>query len=729
MLDQQSGDILERITDEFFAFDREWRFTYINDRALYSLQRIKGKELTREELLGKNARELFPEGEGSGFYQKFREAMGEQKTVQFEAYSTVTDGWFEVHAYPSEEGLTAYVQDITDRKQAEEELETRVRQHAVVAELGLQALSNKGLQSLMDEAVVWVSRTLGVEYCKIVVLLPGGQELLMRAGVGWDDGLVGRATEEAGLDSQAGYTLLVSEPVILEDLSTETRFRPSWLVREHGAVSGISVVILDRDEPFGVLSAYTTEHGTFSEADVDFLPAVADVLATAIEREAEEERLEEVREVERSRMARGLHDEVLQDLAGAMAEAQLARVDVRRRLEEKPELAERLGQLSEALGRVERQVRAAIYDLGLEGEQERPFSELLKVLMELQRSMATELDISLDLSDGVLDDPLGKEGRELLCIIGEALTNARRHSGVRSVQVSVTTHEGKLIAEVKDDGLGIEVAEEPSATSTGGVGVRGMRERAWNLGGDLEIESEPGQGTRVRFEMALEKDREEEPEEEAVRILLVEDHATVRDAVASSFEGEAGFEVVAQAESLSEARGMLEGIDVAVVDLGLPDGYGGDLIKDLREANPRAQAIVLSASLDRGQIARAVEAGAAGMLHKSAHLDEVVDSVRRLSAGETLMPLEEVVELLRYASTRREEEYEARQAMETLTPREIEVLQALTEGLDSKGIAERLHISLRTERNHMASILSKLEVHSQLQALVFSVRHGVVEIP
>ena len=92
------------------------------------------------------------------------------------------------------------------------------------------------------------------------------------------------------------------------------------------------------------------------------------------------------------------------------------------------------------------------------------------------------------------------------------------------------------------------------------------------------------------------------------------------------------------------------------------------------------------------------------------------------------MPLEEAVGLLRYAGQKREEEYEARQAIESLTPREIEVLQALTEGLDSKGIAERLHISLRTERNHMASILSKLGVHSQLQALVFSVRHGVVEI-
>jgi DNA-binding NarL/FixJ family response regulator len=106
----------------------------------------------------------------------------------------------------------------------------------------------------------------------------------------------------------------------------------------------------------------------------------------------------------------------------------------------------------------------------------------------------------------------------------------------------------------------------------------------------------------------------------------------------------------------------------------------------------------------------------------------VVESVKRLRRGEVLLPLEEVVELLRFAGSQRRAEYEARQAIDRLTAREREVLQALGEGLDSEGIAQKLHISLRTERNHMSSILAKLGVHSQLQALVFAVRHGVVEI-
>jgi DNA-binding NarL/FixJ family response regulator len=234
---------------------------------------------------------------------------------------------------------------------------------------------------------------------------------------------------------------------------------------------------------------------------------------------------------------------------------------------------------------------------------------------------------------------------------------------------------------------------------------------------------------------SIARTRERGELEEVVRILLVEDHATVREAVASAFEREADFEVVGQAGSLAEARRLLEEeqqtVDVAVIDLGLPDGYGADLIKNLREAQPQAQALVLSAILDRAQIARAVEAGAAGVRGKMAHLAEVVDAVRRLTAGERLMPLQEVVELLRFAGEQREQreqEYEARQAIEKLTPREIEILQDLAEGLDSQEIAERLHISLRTEPNHTANILSKLEVHSQLQALVFALRHGVVDI-
>jgi DNA-binding NarL/FixJ family response regulator len=109
-------------------------------------------------------------------------------------------------------------------------------------------------------------------------------------------------------------------------------------------------------------------------------------------------------------------------------------------------------------------------------------------------------------------------------------------------------------------------------------------------------------------------------------------------------------------------------------------------------------------------------------------IKEVVDAARRLVSGEPLLSTNEVIELLQLAGRRREQDYEARRAIESLTPRELEVLEALAAGLSDKEISERLHVGIGTVRNHVVSIFNKIGVHSRLQALVFGVRHGVVEI-
>ena len=212
------------------------------------------------------------------------------------------------------------------------------------------------------------------------------------------------------------------------------------------------------------------------------------------------------------------------------------------------------------------------------------------------------------------------------------------------------------------------------------------------------------------------------------RVLLVEDHATFREPLAFMFDREAEFEVVAQAGSLSEAADMLEGIDLAIIDLDLPDGDGSELIAELRAVNPRATALVLTASSDREAYARAVEAGAAGVLHKSVRIAQVVEAAHRLMAGEPLFSTNEVIELLRLAGKNRNRDREAQRAIERLTPREHEVLQALAEGLSDKEISEGLHVGIGTVRNHLVSIFNKLGTSSRLQTLVFALRHGVVEI-
>ena len=137
---------------------------------------------------------------------------------------------------------------------------------------------------------------------------------------------------------------------------------------------------------------------------------------------------------------------------------------------------------------------------------------------------------------------------------------------------------------------------------------------------------------------------------------------------------------------------------------------------------------MLSAALDRARTARAVDCGASGVLDKTVALHDVVVAVRRLRAGETLVPREEILDLVKFARSEREREHEDRQALAELTRRELEVLQLLADGLNTAAIAERLHISPRTQRNHVANILQKLGVHSQLQAVVLALRYEAVRI-
>jgi DNA-binding NarL/FixJ family response regulator len=153
-----------------------------------------------------------------------------------------------------------------------------------------------------------------------------------------------------------------------------------------------------------------------------------------------------------------------------------------------------------------------------------------------------------------------------------------------------------------------------------------------------------------------------------------------------------------------------------------------DLIPELRAANPEGQVLVLTASASRDELARAVDAGAAGVMHKSSGLNEIIDAVQRLSRGEHITDPNDMIDLLRLANRQRVEAGHVQTNYEQLTPREVEVLAALAEGLSDKEIAERLYIGTETVRTHMAKILDKLGVHSRLQAVLFAVRHGLVEL-
>ncbi|MBW4644396.1 MAG: PAS domain-containing protein [Goleter apudmare HA4340-LM2] len=177
--------------------------------------------------------------------------------------------------------------DITKRKQAEAKLESHAQQQAIVAELSQIALAGKDLSSLINSCVTLVAQCLQVESCKVLELLSDGDALLLRAGVGWQQGLVSNASIS---------TLLAQESISVENVHTERRFYESQMLHEQPMVGGVSVVIHGKDRPFGVLGVYTTQEHIFTKDDIYFLEAVANVLATAIERQRVEEALKKSEE-------------------------------------------------------------------------------------------------------------------------------------------------------------------------------------------------------------------------------------------------------------------------------------------------------------------------------------------------------------------------------------------------------------------------------------------------
>ena len=193
---------------------------------------------------------------------------------------------------------------------------------------------------------------------------------------------------------------------------------------------------------------------------------------------------------ERRRIARDLHDVVLQDLVGVLQSLRLTYLRSKG-----SELGLDLEEELEALGRASLGLRSAVHDL--RGEKERPLVKSVESLVELNRQLAPDCNIDLVVEEGFPNGLPGEVGVELLRVIREALTNARHHSGAKSAAVTLKVQGSDLVAEISDDGQGFELEAVP------GVGLSSMQERAAIVDGRLEIESEVGQGTSVRLQVPV----------------------------------------------------------------------------------------------------------------------------------------------------------------------------------------------------------------------------------
>jgi two-component system, NarL family, response regulator LiaR len=208
---------------------------------------------------------------------------------------------------------------------------------------------------------------------------------------------------------------------------------------------------------------------------------------------------------------------------------------------------------------------------------------------------------------------------------------------------------------------------------------------------------------------------------EPIRVLIVDDHAVVREGLRSFLELQEGMTVVGEAEDGEEAVAAAEGLrpDVVVMDLVMPKVDGVEAMRRLRERVPAARVIVLTSFLDDDRLLPAMRAGAAGYLLKNAQPQELARAIRTANEGEALIDPAVAARLVEaLASDERDDR------LDELTPREREVLDLIGRGFSNKRIAQKLGAAEKTVKNHVSHVLAKLGVADRTQAALYVSRVG-----
>jgi GAF domain-containing protein len=175
----------------------------------------------------------------------------------------------------------------------ETKLRARIKQQEALAQLGERALSETEIERLLNDVVSTVAITLGVDFVKILELLPSGSDLLLRAGFGWRTGFVGSIVMSRENSDYARDILAAAAPVVIADFAGEKRFTIPPYLHDHGCISGISTTIAGRDgRAYGLLGVCTTKPRVFDVQDISFVAAIANLLAGAIQRRQLEQRHE-----------------------------------------------------------------------------------------------------------------------------------------------------------------------------------------------------------------------------------------------------------------------------------------------------------------------------------------------------------------------------------------------------------------------------------------------------
>jgi two-component sensor histidine kinase len=368
----------------------------------------------------------------------------------------------------------------------------RVRQQEILAELGVLALQGASFAELLNQTARLTAEGLEAEFCKVMEYLPGENELLVRAGVGWDAEVIGTARVGADLASPAGFALRTGKPVISNHLENEERFRTPELLVRYGIRRAMNVILQGDSAPFGVLEVDARSEGDFSEQDIAFLQGAANILGMAIERERHERRLNAA--VERHQLLlKEIHHRVKNSLQLVASMLSLQTADGA-----DPELK---GHLQEASNRIQTIARAherlyrnddiTVLDIG---------DYMRDVCGDLVLS-ASRCAVEVTAADGIR---LATDRAIPMALIAtELITNAAKYAYAAhengTVRVVLERHgDDHITLSVSDDGAGLP--PDFDLQNSRGLGMRIVRAFASQLGGKLEINNgEPG----ARFTLVL----------------------------------------------------------------------------------------------------------------------------------------------------------------------------------------------------------------------------------
>jgi len=328
-------------------------------------------------------------------------------------------------------------------------LRLRIRQQEILAELGVLALQGASFEKLLDQTTLLVAEGLEADFSKVLEYKPKENRLLVRAGVGWDPGVVGKATVGADLASPAGFALQTHKPVISNHLGNEQRFRTPELLLEHGIRRAMNVILQGDGSPFGVLEVDSRSEGEFSEQDLSFLQGAANILGMAIERERHERHLHVALEMQQVLLAEINHrvknslqvvSSMLQLQAGAAGDPL-----VRAQLEE---ASHRVATVGRAYDRLSYDGQYKDIDLG---------AYLREVVNDLA---ASNKGARLLFEESEKVSVASDQAIPIALIVNELVTNAAKYAYPENKDGTVwirlaTNNDAGILVSVRDEGVGL----------------------------------------------------------------------------------------------------------------------------------------------------------------------------------------------------------------------------------------------------------------------------------